>query len=186
VYIDDGSGHEYTEQEDLSYPADDGHLVYSDPDTDTMIVDTADGHQHDIGPATIDTDDDGHPDTAVVHDANGDTVLYTDSTGDGHADVATELTPDGQVVIAEPTATGRWTVVEHGQLTAAGQLQAADTAGGEFAPPLDASADQAWSDTDGDESGWAAPFSRTAFSETGSAQGVVRIDTTTGQWISRN
>ena len=255
VYIDDGSdsgelkidvdGHEYTEQENLSYAgdgvldsvtvdsADGGHLVYTDTDhdgsadlvteydahddaveqahydaatgqwidvgadhatvtdaahtggTDTITVDTANG-QHGIGPATVDTNDDGHPDTAVVHDAKGDTVLYTDSKGDGQADVATELTPDGQVVIAEHTGAGQWTVVEHGHLTADGQLKADDTAGGEFAPPLDAAADQAWSDTDGDESGWAAPFSRTAFSETGSAQGVVRIDATTGQWISRN
>lgn len=153
--------------------------------TDTITVDTANG-QHGIGPATVDTNDDGRPDTAVVHDAQGDTVLYTDSHGTGQADVATELTPDGHVVIADHTGAEQWTVVERGHLDANGQFESDGTTGGEFTPPLDAADDQTWSNTDGDESGWAAPFRRTAFSEAGSAQGVVRIDATTGQWISQN
>jgi len=152
---------------------------------DTISVDTASG-QHTVAPATVDTNDDGRPDTAVVHDAQGDTVMYTDSNGDSQADVATEFTPDGQVVIADHSGPGQWTVAEHGHLDADGQFHQDTTAGGEFTPPVDAADDQAWSNTDGDESGWAAPFSRTAFSETGSAQGVVRIDATTGQWISQN
>ncbi|HEY0808366.1 MAG TPA: hypothetical protein VGD84_25080 [Pseudonocardiaceae bacterium] len=191
MFIDDGADHEYAEQENYSYAedgvlegvavdaADDGHLV---------TVDTAYG-THVIGPATIDTNHDGHPDTAVVHDAQGDTVLYTDTHGDGQADVATELTPDGQVVIADHTGPHQWTEVQHGHLDGNGQYHQDSTGSGTFTPPVpaaDTADDQHWSDTDGNESGWAAPFSRTAFSETGSAQGVVRIDATTGQWISQN
>lgn len=158
----------------------------------SITVDTADGPR-DIGPATVDTDDDGHPDTAVVHDANGDTVLYTDSHGDGQADVATEITADGHVVIADHTGDHQWTEVERGHLDSAGQYQQDATASGEFTPTVGADAqpvndtadDQHWTDAQsgrsGDESGWAG-----AFNNAGSAQGVVRIDATTGQWISQN
>jgi hypothetical protein len=208
VYIDDGAdptepnGHEYPEQETVSYP-EDGLLdsvaegieydMHEDvaAHADAITVDTAHG-QHAVGPATVDTNNDGRPDTAVVHDAQGDTVLYTDSHGTGQADIATELTPDGQVVIADHTGPHQWTEVQHGHLDGSGQFHQDGTAGGEFTPPVpataaaDTAADQHWSDTDGDESGWAAPFNRTSFSETGSARGVVRIDATTGQWISQN
>ncbi|HEX4704615.1 MAG TPA: hypothetical protein VH352_20980 [Pseudonocardiaceae bacterium] len=156
---------------------------------DTITVDTANG-PHDIGPATVDTNNDGRPDTAVVHDANGDTILYTDSHGDGQADVATELTPDGQVVIADHTGPHEWTEVQRGHLDATGGYQLDTESGAEFTPAVgpepaqDTPDDQHWSGGarhQSDESGWAA-----AFSDSGSAQGVVRIDATTGQWISRN
>jgi hypothetical protein len=148
---------------------------------DGITVDTASG-AHDVGPATVDTNNDGRPDTAVVHAANGDTVLYTDSHGDGRADVATEFTPDGQVVIADETGHGQWTEVEHGHLAADGSYQRDSTATGEFTPPVgqdDTADDKHWAGSD--DGGWAA-----AFSDSGSSQGVVRIDATTGQWISRN
>lgn len=174
----------------IDVPANDLAAAHPASDITDMTVDTPDGQRHHIGPATVDTNADGRPDTAVVHDGQGDTVLYTDSHGDGHADVATEFTPDGQVVIAEVTGGGtgtdQWTVAEHGHLAADGQFHADDTAGGDFTPPLDPAADQTWTDTDGDESGWAAPFTKVAFSEAGSAQTVVRIDDATGQWISQN
>lgn len=157
--------------------------------TATISVDTPDGPRG-IGPATVDTNDDGHPDTAVVHDANGNTVLYTDSHGTGQADVATEITPDGHVVIAEHTGPHRWTTVERGHLES-GQYQRDAQAGGEFTPTVGAdgsgvrdTADDANWGADAaasDESGWAG-----AFSGRGSAQGVVRIDANTGQWISSN
>jgi hypothetical protein len=162
--IDDG--HEYAEQSALTdWTAD-----------DQMLVDTDHG-QVDIGPATVDTDDDGHLDTAVVHDAQGDTVLYTDSDGDGHADVATELTPSGEVIIADHSAADHeWAQSQHGHLTQDGQYQVDSESDRSFTPPVGAAAaeDSAWS-------GWAG-----AFSDAGSATGVVRIDATTGQWISQN
>ncbi|HEY3608376.1 MAG TPA: hypothetical protein VGL06_12790 [Pseudonocardiaceae bacterium] len=189
MYIDDGTagdsgemkldidGHEYVEQETYAYDGTGGVLDGVSTDHD-ITVDTPTG-AHDIGPATIDTNDDGHPDTAIVHDANGDTVLYTDSHGDGRADVATEFTPDGQVVIADDAGTGEWTEVEHGHLTPDGAYQRDGGAAAEFTPPVGAD-DKHWA-ANSDDSGWAA-----AFSDAGSAQGVVRIDATTGQWISRN
>jgi len=184
----DLDGHEYVEQDGYADDGTGGVLEGVGADTDQWLddtpqhtgditVDTTSGG-HDIGPATVDTDNDGRPDTAVVHAANGDTVLYTDSTGDGQADVATELTPDGQVVIADHAGVGQWTEAEHGHLTADGSYRRDTDTTAEFTPPVDETADDKhWSD----DSGWAA-----AFSDSGSAQGVVRIDATTGQWISRN
>jgi hypothetical protein len=161
----DVDGHEYEDSALTDWSSDDHMLV----DTDHGAVD--------IGPATVDTDADGHLDTAVVHDAQGDTVLYTDSDGDGHADVATELTPDGQVIIADHSAADHeWAQSQHGHLTADGGYQVDGEAERPFTPPVgaDAADDGAWS-------GWAG-----AFSDAGSAPGVVRIDATTGQWISQN
>jgi hypothetical protein len=178
----DMDGHEYVEQDDYAYDGVGGGLLDGVAATDHdggITVDTTDG-AHDIGPATIDTDNDGRPDTAVVHAANGDTVLYTDSQGDGQADVATEFTPDGQVVIADHTGPEQWTEVEHGHLAADGSYQRDGDTAAEFTPPVnDTADDKHWAGSD--DSGWAA-----AFSDSGSAQGVVRIDATTGQWISRN
>lgn len=178
-WIDDGS---------------DGSTAPGDPNTDagdsggnggTVTVDTADGRVS-AGTATVDTNDDGRPDTAVVHDAQGDTVLYTDGDGDGQADVATVITPDGQVEIADHTGDREWTEVEHGHLTADGSYQQDGTSDTPFTPPVDPRSAQVGELADdkhwaGTESGWAG-----AFSETGSAEGVVRIDAHTGQWISQN
>jgi hypothetical protein len=161
---------------DTSIDSHDAGLAATTHETGTVTVDTPAG-QVDIGHATVDTNGDGTPDTAVVHDADGDTILYTDSHGTGQADIATELTPDGQVIIANHTGDHEWTQTRHTAIGEDGQL-AGD--GAAFTPPVgaDAAADEHW---DGDRSGWAA-----AFSNTGSAQGVVRIDATTGQWISQN
>ena len=73
-----------------------------------------------------------------MHDSHGDTVLYTDSHGDGQADVATEITPDGQVVIADHTADHQWTEVQHGHLDANGKYVDDGTGGTPFTPPVDA------------------------------------------------
>lgn len=151
----------------------------------TIMVDTPTG-EHSVGPATVDTNHDGKPDTAVVTDANGDTIMYTDSTGDGQADVATEITPDGHVVIADHTGPGAWTETQTGHLDGNGQYQQDGGAGGAFDPQvggapaqsnvMDAASDAHWS-TEG----------HTA-EETGNVfgRGVVRIDAVTGQWISPN
>jgi hypothetical protein len=148
---------------------------------ETVTVDTANGPVP-VGPATVDTNDDGRPDTAVVHDSHGDTVLYTDTHGTGQADVATVITPDGQVEIADRTGDHQWTEVEHGHLGADGQYVTDGTGNTPFTPPLAAQQEQVRETADDQHwSGWAG-----AFSETGSAQGVVRIDANTGQWISQN
>jgi hypothetical protein len=205
AHYDAATGHWVDEGADAAVPDDtntaDTNTADSGGNGGSITVDTAAGPRN-IGPATVDTDDNGSPDTAVVHDANGDTVLYTDSHGDGQADVATEITADGHVVIADHTGDHQWTEVQQGHLDAAGQYQQDTTASGEFTPSVgddaqqvqqvqqpqvtDTADDQHWAGDpkavrSGDESGWAG-----AFSDAGSAQGVVRIDATTGQWISQN
>jgi hypothetical protein len=214
VYIDDGTtgdsgelgidvgGHEHVEQDSYSFAHDaivdsvamtTGDVPEFDhPGTgpDPITVDTASGPVG-VGPAAVDTNADGKPDTAVVHDAHGDTVMYTDADGDGQADIATEITPDGQVVIADHTGDHQWTEVRHGHLTSDGGYATDGTVNTPFVPPVDASgppgqdgaADDQWSGAA--PSGWATAF-HGGFSEAGSAQGVVRIDATTGQWISQN
>jgi hypothetical protein len=103
------------------------------------------------GPATIDTDQDGHLDTAVVQTQDGGTIAFTDKDGDGEADIAVEIDANGQSTTYEHTGAGEWTEQSSGLMT--------DTA-----PDSDA----AW----------------------GGGQvvleGVAKIDSATGQWISPN
>ncbi|HEY4018153.1 MAG TPA: hypothetical protein VGM75_05670 [Pseudonocardiaceae bacterium] len=212
VYTDeDHSGHadlvtEYNEQGDVVRQAhfESGHWVSSgssnapptgtNPSTAstgdgggtgaTIMVDTPTG-EHSVGPATVDTNHDGKPDTAVVTDANGDTIMYTDTNGDGQADVATEITQQGHVVIADHTGQHAWTDEQTGHLDANGQYHQDGGAGGAFDPQVgggatqsnvvDAASDQHWSDVE-DPSDSGNVFGR----------GVVRIDAVTGQWISPN
>ncbi|ATE57805.1 hypothetical protein [Actinosynnema pretiosum] len=123
-----------------------------------ITVTTANGSQ-DVGPATVDSDEDGRADSVMIEDAEGDTWLFTDSDGDGQADVATEITRDGEVTVSQRTGDAEWTEVEHGRFDSTGKYTA------------DSGSDQLWGDGVDD---------RTAVS------GVVRIDSTTGQWISPN
>lgn len=80
-----------------------------------ITVHSPDG-ELDAGPATSDTDGDGTPDTVLVTDPVGDTVLYTDADGDGVADLSTEITAGGQVVVSEHTGDGQWIELERTQL----------------------------------------------------------------------
>jgi hypothetical protein len=185
---------------------------------ETISVDTANGDVT-AGQATVDSGNTGTPDTAVVHDAQGDTILYTDTNHDGQADVATEISPDGHVVTAEHTGDHQWTEVETGHLDSDGQYHKDGDASGSFTPPVgppaggsgggapsgvqDTASDEHWTlggeaqavsgggatdaaaaghdGANADSNGWTG-----AFTSTGSAAGVVRIDASTGQWISNN
>lgn len=80
-----------------------------------ITVHTPDG-ELDAGPATSDTDGDGSPDTVLITDPGGDTVLYTDADSDGIADLSTEITADGQVVVSQHAGDGQWTELERTQL----------------------------------------------------------------------
>lgn len=82
----------------------------------SIVVDTEDGADQNVGPATEDTDGDGRADTAVVRDEEGDTWLFTDADGDGNADLATEITQDGEVTVSKHTGDDEWTEVEHGRI----------------------------------------------------------------------
>ena len=88
----------------------------------SMTVDTAHGDQN-VGPATADTTNSGHNDTAVVTDADGNTFLYTDTDGDGRADYAMEIDAKGQVTISQHTGEHQWTEIEHGHIDSGGHYQ---------------------------------------------------------------
>ncbi|MGH3903965.1 MAG: DUF6802 family protein [Pseudonocardiaceae bacterium] len=97
----------------------------------------------DLGPPSHDTDGDGVPDTVVVTDSAGSSVLYTDVDGDGCADVATEITSEGRVTVSEHVGDGQWTVVERGRLIPDGSYERADgraddTSAGFDSPGVDA------------------------------------------------
>ncbi|MET1076352.1 MAG: DUF6802 family protein [Umezawaea sp.] len=130
----------------------------------TMTVDTDSGDQN-VGVPTEDTDGDGRADTAVVKDEDGDTWLFTDVDGDGKADLATEISRSGQVTMTEHTAEDTWTEVERGHIDSIGKYVADSKSG------VLSESDDVWVEHD-------EPF--------GSVSGVVRIDSTTGQWISPN
>jgi hypothetical protein len=148
---------------------------------ETIMVDTPTG-EHSVGPATVDTDHDGKPDTAVVTDANGDSIMYTDTTGDGQADVATEITTDGHVVIADHTGPHTWTDTQTGHLDGSGQYHQDGGAGGAFDPQVGGAPTQSNVVDAASDEHWSADETASAFS----GRGVVRIDAVTGQWISPN
>lgn len=178
---DDGGHVDYTDTDhdgtaDLATKYDaDGHVVstsHYDAGTgqwtqasagggETITVDTEHGEQN-VGPATADTTGSGHNDTAVVTDAEGNTVLYTDTDGDGKADYAMEIDANGQVTISEHTGEHQWTQIEHGHLDDSGKYQKDSPQGAmQFG-----SDDQSWG---GDE-------------QQGGGQGLVRTDSATGEW----
>ncbi|TNC26172.1 hypothetical protein [Amycolatopsis alkalitolerans] len=117
-----------------------------------IVVDLP-GGTVDVGHATVDSNNDGTADTAVVTDQDGNTRLFTDTNGDGSADVQTVITPDGQSHTYEHTGPGEWT----------------ETAGAPRASGVSGDSDQLWGgghDT--------------------VVEGVAKIDSATGQWISQN
>jgi hypothetical protein len=150
-----------------------------------IVVDTSTG-EHSVGPATVDTNHDGKPDTAVVTDANGDTIMYTDTNGDGQADVATEISTDGHVVIADHTGAHTWTDEQTGHLDGGGQYHQDGGAGGAFDPQLDAQPQQSNVVDAASDEHWSSAKATADAASAFTGQGVVRIDAVTGQWISPN
>jgi Family of unknown function (DUF6802) len=130
--------------------------------TGSMTVDTPHGSTE-VGPPTDDTDGDGHPDTIVVTDTDGDTLIFTDADEDGDADYATEITGDGTVTVSEHHADGNgtagdWTIIERGHLDEHGAYHQ----------------DPTIADAVAEESGWVTS------SQPDPAE--VRIDPRTGDW----
>lgn len=127
----------------------------ADPDAQTgaggtITADMPDG-EVEVGPATVDTNEDGVNDTAVVEDADGNTIAFTDSDGDGDADVAVIIDPNGESTVYEHTGDGEWT-----------QVEGASDGG-----------------TGGSDSLWGGAGHEPV-------EGVAKIDSATGQWISQN
>ena len=69
------------------------------------------GQSFDAGPATIDTDGDGVPDTVAVTGAGGSTLFYQDTNGDGVADKAWTTDSGGRVTADYALESGRWVAV---------------------------------------------------------------------------
>ncbi len=111
----------------------------------------------DAGPATIDTDHDGVNDTAVVETKSGGTIAFTDRDGDGEADIAVETDAGGTTTTYEHTGHGEWTEVNSGMVGAV-ESGSGDPAG---------------------DAEWGGAGTQTL-------DGVARIDSGTGQWISPN
>ncbi|ONI72881.1 hypothetical protein ALI144C_43615 [Actinosynnema sp. ALI-1.44] len=72
------------------------------------------------GPATVDMNQDGKNDTAVVKTDDGDTIGFTDRDGDGEADQMTVIESDGSVTISQHTGEDEWTEVEKGHVDSSG------------------------------------------------------------------
>ena len=77
----------------------------------TITADLPDGDVE-VGPATVDTDEDGVNDTAVVTTEDGTTLAFTDVDGDGDADVLVEIDGGGNAVTYEHTGDGEWVEVD--------------------------------------------------------------------------
>ncbi|MFE0020032.1 hypothetical protein [Amycolatopsis sp. NPDC059021] len=116
----------------------------------------------DAGVATIDTDHDGHNDTAVVQTKDGGTIAFTDKNGDGEADIAVQTDASGHTTTFEHTGKGQWTQTGSGLMDSESAPSAAMSGGD---PASDAA--------------WGRPGTETL-------EGVAKIDSGTGQWISPN
>ncbi|NNG36729.1 DUF6802 family protein [Nakamurella aerolata] len=85
-------------------------------DTPSLSVIDDQGRSVDLGPAEVDMNGDGTPDTSVVRGDDGSTVGYTDRNGDGEVDQITRVEADNSVIITVSDGNGDWSVVATGQL----------------------------------------------------------------------
>lgn len=109
-----------------------------------------------VGPPTLDTNEDGVQDTSVAEDADGNTFYFTDVDNDGEADFVVVVGADGTTQALEHQGGGEWTQVE-----------------GASAPPS------------APPSGVAETAS-SGFAGSSTVEGVAKIDALSGQWISPN
>ncbi|MEU3625777.1 hypothetical protein BS329_06810 [Amycolatopsis coloradensis] len=124
------------------------------------------GGEVEVGPPTIDTDGDGTPDTVVVQTEDGRTIAFTDKDGDGNADIAVETDASGNSKTYEHTGPGQWTETASGVVNEdIGSAFVSTPAAGDGDPAGDAA--------------WGGAGTETL-------EGVAKIDSATGQWISPN
>lgn len=159
-----------------------------------VVVDTGSGRQS-VGEATV-ASGGGAPDTAVVTDGQGDTVLYTDTNHDGVADQAVDITADGHVVVADDAGNGHWATVERGHLDGNGQIVIDGKDNGAWTPPANVTPESGTGGGAGTGTGTGgathvadtsdAAWGASRHGAVRSTAGVARIDSMTGQWISSN
>ena len=91
---------------------------------------TIQGQTYDVGHATIDSDGNGTPDTAVVQGQDGSTMLVTDANGDGTGDQVIEINADGTATVAVSDGHGGWETVATGHVDSDGNLVIDQQTGG--------------------------------------------------------
>lgn len=112
AYHEDGTPDCYTGG-DLDGTAEAHHDTPPDPAGTPMHAwMPPDGEEIRIPAPTIDSDDDGVPDTSVVADADGTTYLFTDGDHDGQADYVMITYADGAIEAYEHCGGGEWRLVE--------------------------------------------------------------------------
>jgi uncharacterized protein DUF6802 len=74
----------------------------------------------DVGRATVDMNHDGTNDTVVEKEDDGSVIAFTDTDGDGEADMVTIIDANGDVTIGQHTGEDEWTDVEHGHVDSSG------------------------------------------------------------------
>lgn len=76
----------------------------------------SDGRIWDLGPADVDTDDDGLPDS-LTRTGDGGLTVYTDSDRDGQVDKITEVDAEGTYASRElDPGSGTWVATDTGRL----------------------------------------------------------------------
>ena len=88
----------------------------------TITVTADDGSHVGVGAPTVDLNQDGHPDTALVKHTDGSVTGYTDRDGDGQADQITQIASDGSVIITVHDGSGDWHVAATGHVDSSGKL----------------------------------------------------------------
>jgi hypothetical protein len=99
--------------------------------------------------------------------------MYTDTDGDGKADVEVEITKDGQVTVLEHTGPHQWTQVEHGHIDSTGAYVP------DSSSAKDPTTDSVWAAIDGRGGGAGRNDAQSS-----SAATAVSIDAITGQWVA--
>lgn len=97
-----------TDQTTTSHDGGDDHSS----DGGHMEVTLPGGEQKELPAPTVDTNHDGVPDTVVAKDDHGNTVYFTDSNGDGQADMLVIEHQDGSLEAAKSDGHGHWQQID--------------------------------------------------------------------------
>jgi hypothetical protein len=87
-----------------------------------IMVDLPDQDDVSAGAATVDLNNDGTNDTAVIQADDGGVMAFTDIDGDGEADMMTVVEADGDVVVSQHSGEDEWTEVERGHIDEKGNF----------------------------------------------------------------